>query len=96
MQVSATDADIRSNAEITYTLSGPGAEKFKLNPDTGNDGVWGKINCVPTESYMWVVLDHTQKSEITFCSSKMYSDDTKLASFRNLNSNLMCKIWGET
>ncbi|XP_006128510.2 protocadherin Fat 1 isoform X2 [Pelodiscus sinensis] len=35
MQVSATDADIRSNAEITYTLHGTGAEKFKLNPDTG-------------------------------------------------------------
>lgn len=35
VQVSATDADIRSNAEITYTLFGAGAEKFKLNPDTG-------------------------------------------------------------
>ncbi|XP_042697901.2 protocadherin Fat 1 isoform X7 [Chrysemys picta bellii] len=35
MQVSATDADIRSNAEITYTLHGIGAEKFKLSPDTG-------------------------------------------------------------
>ncbi|XP_060237640.1 protocadherin Fat 1 isoform X3 [Meriones unguiculatus] len=35
MQVSATDADIRSNAEITYTLFGSGAEKFRLNPDTG-------------------------------------------------------------
>ncbi|KAL4679485.1 hypothetical protein H8959_009135 [Pygathrix nigripes] len=35
MQISATDADIRSNAEITYTLLGSGAEKFKLNPDTG-------------------------------------------------------------
>uniref|UniRef100_A0A8C5XYH6 FAT atypical cadherin 1 n=1 Tax=Microcebus murinus TaxID=30608 RepID=A0A8C5XYH6_MICMU len=35
MQISATDADIRSNAEITYTLFGSGAEKFKLNPDTG-------------------------------------------------------------
>ncbi|CAM5108710.1 unnamed protein product [Eretmochelys imbricata] len=35
MQVSATDADIRSNAEITYTLHGTGAEKFKLSPDTG-------------------------------------------------------------
>lgn len=42
MQVSATDADIRSNAEITYTLSGPGAEKFNLNPDTGNDGSLGQ------------------------------------------------------
>ncbi|KAM7328677.1 hypothetical protein ACRRTK_012769 [Alexandromys fortis] len=35
VQVSATDADIRSNAEITYTLFGSGAEKFRLNPDTG-------------------------------------------------------------
>uniref|UniRef100_A0A5F7ZKI0 FAT atypical cadherin 1 n=1 Tax=Macaca mulatta TaxID=9544 RepID=A0A5F7ZKI0_MACMU len=35
MQISAADADIRSNAEITYTLSGSGAEKFQLNPDTG-------------------------------------------------------------
>lgn len=52
MQVSATDADIRSNAEITYTLFGPGAEKFKLNPDTGNDRVWGKINCFNKIVYM--------------------------------------------
>lgn len=37
MQVSATDADIRSNAEITYTLHGTGAEKFGLTPDTGNN-----------------------------------------------------------
>lgn len=43
MQISAADADIRSNAEITYTLLGSGAEKFQLNPDTGNDGVWDKI-----------------------------------------------------
>uniref|UniRef100_A0A8C5K818 FAT atypical cadherin 1 n=1 Tax=Jaculus jaculus TaxID=51337 RepID=A0A8C5K818_JACJA len=35
MQVSATDADIRSNAEITYALFGSGAEKFRLTPDTG-------------------------------------------------------------
>lgn len=70
MQVSATDADIRSNAEITYTLFGPGAEKFKLNPDTGNDGVWGKINCVPTKSYMQVGLDHTQKMKLRFVHVK--------------------------
>ncbi|XP_025063474.1 protocadherin Fat 1 isoform X5 [Alligator sinensis] len=35
IQISATDADIRSNAEITYMLHGTGAEKFKLSPDTG-------------------------------------------------------------
>jgi protocadherin Fat 1/2/3 len=46
MQVSATDADIRSNAEITYTLFGSGSEKFTLNPNTGNYGLWGKCNCV--------------------------------------------------
>uniref|UniRef100_UPI00398E8ED6 protocadherin Fat 1a isoform X3 n=1 Tax=Pristiophorus japonicus TaxID=55135 RepID=UPI00398E8ED6 len=33
--VFAKDADIRSNAEITYTLHGTGAEKFRLDPDTG-------------------------------------------------------------
>uniref|UniRef100_A0A8D0HJY6 FAT atypical cadherin 1 n=1 Tax=Sphenodon punctatus TaxID=8508 RepID=A0A8D0HJY6_SPHPU len=35
MQVSAMDADIRSNAEITYSLHGTGAEKFRLSSDTG-------------------------------------------------------------
>ncbi|XP_015744320.1 protocadherin Fat 1 isoform X1 [Python bivittatus] len=35
MQVMATDADIRSNAEITYTLYGAGTEDFRLSPDTG-------------------------------------------------------------
>uniref|UniRef100_A0A670Y792 FAT atypical cadherin 1 n=1 Tax=Pseudonaja textilis TaxID=8673 RepID=A0A670Y792_PSETE len=35
MQVMATDADIRSNAEITYTLYGAGAEEFRLSSDTG-------------------------------------------------------------
>lgn len=44
--------------------------------------------------YVGGFRSHT-KSEITFYSCKMYSDDTKLASFRNLNSNLMYKIWGE-
>uniref|UniRef100_A0A4W3J9S8 FAT atypical cadherin 1b n=1 Tax=Callorhinchus milii TaxID=7868 RepID=A0A4W3J9S8_CALMI len=33
--VSAVDADIRSNAKVTYTLHGPGAEKFLLEPETG-------------------------------------------------------------
>lgn len=40
MQVSATDADIRSNAEITYTLHGTGAEKFRITPDTGNNTLY--------------------------------------------------------
>lgn len=44
--------------------------------------------------YVGGFRSHT-KSEITFYSRKMYSDDTKLASFRNLNSNLMYKIWSE-
>ncbi|XP_072352995.1 protocadherin Fat 1a isoform X3 [Scyliorhinus torazame] len=35
LAVFAEDADIRSNAEITYTLRGTGAEKFRLDPDTG-------------------------------------------------------------
>lgn len=35
LQVSASDADIRSNAEISYTLHGDGSEKFSLHPSTG-------------------------------------------------------------
>uniref|UniRef100_A0AAZ3QH71 Protocadherin Fat 1 n=1 Tax=Oncorhynchus tshawytscha TaxID=74940 RepID=A0AAZ3QH71_ONCTS len=35
LQVSATDADIRSNAHISYELQGPGAELFTIDPDTG-------------------------------------------------------------
>ncbi|XP_058883158.1 protocadherin Fat 1-like isoform X5 [Acipenser ruthenus] len=35
LQVSATDADIRSNAEISYRLFGTEADKFNLDPDTG-------------------------------------------------------------
>lgn len=35
LQLSATDADIRSNGDVKYTLHGPDADKFRLNPDTG-------------------------------------------------------------
>ncbi|XP_066574333.1 protocadherin Fat 1a isoform X3 [Amia ocellicauda] len=35
LQVSATDADIRSNAEISYLLFGTGSEKFTMDIDTG-------------------------------------------------------------
>ncbi|XP_041951368.1 protocadherin Fat 1a isoform X1 [Alosa sapidissima] len=35
LQVSATDADIRSNAQISYELVGRGAQHFTIDPDTG-------------------------------------------------------------
>ncbi|XP_061684883.1 protocadherin Fat 1a isoform X2 [Syngnathoides biaculeatus] len=35
LQVSATDADIRSNAQISYELQGPGSELFFIDSDTG-------------------------------------------------------------
>ena len=35
LQVSATDADIRSNAQISYELQGAGAELFTIDADTG-------------------------------------------------------------
>ncbi|KAJ8416521.1 hypothetical protein AAFF_G00358090 [Aldrovandia affinis] len=35
LQVSATDADIRSNAEISYKLIGAGSDQFSIDPDTG-------------------------------------------------------------
>ncbi|NXA17585.1 FAT2 protein, partial [Ibidorhyncha struthersii] len=35
LKISATDPDIGSNAQITYSLHGPGAEEFRLGPHTG-------------------------------------------------------------
>ncbi|XP_072446558.1 protocadherin Fat 1-like [Chiloscyllium punctatum] len=35
LKVSATDSDAGTNAQITYTLHGPGANKFRLDPQTG-------------------------------------------------------------
>uniref|UniRef100_A0A3Q1I5G8 FAT atypical cadherin 1a n=1 Tax=Anabas testudineus TaxID=64144 RepID=A0A3Q1I5G8_ANATE len=35
LQVSATDADIRSNAQISYELQGVGSEMFVIDSDTG-------------------------------------------------------------
>ncbi|XP_039095434.1 protocadherin Fat 2 [Hyaena hyaena] len=35
LKVSATDLDSDTNAQITYSLHGPGAEEFKLDPHTG-------------------------------------------------------------
>lgn len=35
LKVSATDPDVGSNAQITYSLHGPGAKDFRLDPHTG-------------------------------------------------------------
>ncbi|XP_043455316.1 protocadherin Fat 2 [Prionailurus bengalensis] len=35
LKVSATDLDSETNAQITYSLHGPGADEFKLDPHTG-------------------------------------------------------------
>ncbi|XP_042544933.1 protocadherin Fat 2 [Dipodomys spectabilis] len=35
LKVSATDLDADANAQITYSLHGPGASEFKLDPHTG-------------------------------------------------------------
>lgn len=35
LKVSATDLDSDTNAQITYSLHGPGADDFKLDPHTG-------------------------------------------------------------
>lgn len=35
LKISATDPDVGSNAQVTYSLHGPGAEEFRLGPHTG-------------------------------------------------------------
>lgn len=61
LQVSATDADIRSNAQISYELHGPGSERFSIDSETGTYSLFVKqkvcrFNCVcpvmPTASLL--------------------------------------------
>lgn len=40
LKVSARDADAGSNGQITYSLHGPGAEKFRLDPHTGKNWIY--------------------------------------------------------
>ena len=40
LKVSARDADVGSNGQITYSLHGPGAEEFRLDPHTGRNGIY--------------------------------------------------------
>ncbi|KAJ8000877.1 hypothetical protein DPEC_G00184960 [Dallia pectoralis] len=51
LQVSATDADIRSNALISYELRGPGAELFTIDPNTGELKTQKPLNREECEEY---------------------------------------------
>ncbi|XP_061441071.1 protocadherin Fat 1 isoform X1 [Rhineura floridana] len=55
MQISATDADIRSNAEITYSLHGVGAEDFRLSPDIGELKTLGMLDYEQKAVYILMV-----------------------------------------
>ncbi|TSN95695.1 Protocadherin Fat 1 [Bagarius yarrelli] len=44
LQVSATDADIRSNAHINYQLSGTGAQHFSIDPETGELKIFSALD----------------------------------------------------
>ncbi|XP_036372790.1 protocadherin Fat 1a isoform X3 [Megalops cyprinoides] len=51
LQVSATDADIRSNAHITYELHGVGSESFSIDADTGEVKTLLPLDREETEVY---------------------------------------------
>ncbi|KAL1023572.1 hypothetical protein UPYG_G00042580 [Umbra pygmaea] len=55
LQVSATDADIRSNAHISYELQGPGAELFTIDPDTGEMKTHKPLDREAQEQYQVMV-----------------------------------------
>lgn len=60
LQVSATDADIQSNAEITYQLSGNGAESFTINSETGkmNKAEIYSLRFYPEQSKVCLIQGH--------------------------------------
>lgn len=47
LKISATDPDVGSNAQITYSLHGPGAEEFRLGPHTGEGRAVGCFHPLP-------------------------------------------------
>lgn len=47
LKISATDPDVGSNAQITYSLHGPGAEEFRLGPHTGESRATGCFYPLP-------------------------------------------------
>ncbi|XP_057205827.1 protocadherin Fat 1 isoform X2 [Triplophysa rosa] len=51
LQVSATDADIKSNAEITYQLRGSGAESFTIDSKTGVISTLANLDRETTDVY---------------------------------------------
>lgn len=54
LQVSATDADIRSNAQISYELKGVGSELFTIDSDTGMYLCVNRNRCKKE----WICIDH--------------------------------------
>lgn len=54
MKISATDPDVGSNAQITYSLHGPGAEEFRLGPHTGESRAKDAFILFPTHSQEWL------------------------------------------
>ncbi|XP_030632872.1 protocadherin Fat 3a isoform X2 [Chanos chanos] len=54
LRVKATDADAGSNAQIQYSLSGPGAEDFSIHPYTGELKTAGALDREKVERYSLV------------------------------------------
>ncbi|XP_062826337.1 protocadherin Fat 2 isoform X2 [Anolis carolinensis] len=55
LKVSATDADVGSNGQIIYTLHGPGAEDFRLDPHTGELNTFALLDRELKPQYQLVV-----------------------------------------
>ncbi|KAJ8281254.1 hypothetical protein GJAV_G00065390 [Gymnothorax javanicus] len=52
LQVSATDADIRSNGHISYQLLGPGSEHFRIDSETGEVKTLLSLDREEKETYL--------------------------------------------
>lgn len=54
LKVSASDPDVGANGQISYTLHGPDADKFHLDPRTGMMvSVWGQNTRAFTRCESW-------------------------------------------
>lgn len=62
LKISAIDPDIGTNGQISFTLHGPNADKFHLDPQTGNSQLssgWSKWKgCGDKCSPLFVLQTH--------------------------------------
>ena len=73
IQVTATDADVGSNGEISYHLSGSEVERFHIDPATGEVTVAQPLDYESvTQPYVLTVIARDSGENVASCVSCLF------------------------